>query len=364
MPFLAEGAQLIKSVSISKEFFNPSLGQTVQISLALLRSGLLSVTIIDRDGYSVSTLSAEKSVKAGNLSFVWDGKNKDGSVVPDEAYSVLIQLKTGDQLESYFPANKSLPEEKAELAYYDRKRAVISYRLPKPSRIHLQTGVAVVDPASKKVEGPVMATVVNQEPRASGWIAEHWNGFADSDSRIYVPDLLNFKLAIAATALPENSIIVVGNRKQIFIEYAAMRKGKSLLTHTDMDHHHHQGLSSHEDVSPSLTLRPQNASWSEKDQIWLAESDKLKILGHLGGQSAQTFSKQPGYLVIFVDGKEIQKISHPCSQDFEFEIPKVHLNSGPQIISANCASEYGTNSSVFLASCKEFRYEDFSEGAT
>jgi hypothetical protein len=186
---------------------------------------------MDRDGYCVATLSSEKPATAGDLSFVWNGKTQDGSIAPDEAYSILIQLTAGSKTEYYFPANKILPEEKVELGYYDRKRAVISYRLPKACRVHLQAGVAVVDPASKRVEGPVMATVVNRAPRASGWIAEYWNGFADSDSRIYLPDLPNFKLAIAAAALPENSIVLVGNRKQTFLEYAAVRKGKSFLTY-------------------------------------------------------------------------------------------------------------------------------------
>jgi hypothetical protein len=342
----------IKSVSISREFFNPSLGQTVEISVILTHPGLLSVKILDRDGYPVTTLASDKKSQVGKTTFLWKGDGSEG-IVPNEAYSVWIELKVGNKKDHYFPANQPLTEEKAELGYYDRKRAVISFRLQKPSRVHLQTGVAVVDPVSKKVEGPVMATVLNREPRSSGWIAEYWNGFADSDSRIYVPDLPNFKLAVAATALPENSIIATGNRNQTFLEYATNRKGNSLFTYKAPEHHHHQGLTSLDDASPSLSLRPQNASWSEKEQTWTLQASQLKIRGRLSGESAASFSKQPGYLVLFVDGREIQKIMQPCSHDFEIEVPRNSLVAGTQIISANCASEYGPTAVFSLRLKKE-----------
>ncbi len=44
----AEAVRLIKSVAVSKEHFNPSLNETVALSLNISKAGLLDVKIIDR----------------------------------------------------------------------------------------------------------------------------------------------------------------------------------------------------------------------------------------------------------------------------------------------------------------------------
>ena len=344
----------IRSVSISREFFNPSIGQTVEISFDIGRSGLLSLKIIDRDGYVVKTLIYEKKIEKGKCKFSWDGETNDGTVIPDESYSLWIELKSNSGTDIYFPGNHVLAEETAELGYYDRKRGIISYKLPKPARVHVQAGVATVDPTTKEVEGPVMATVVNRKSRSSGWIAENWNGFAESDSLIYIPDLQNFKLAVAATRLPENSIIATGNNKQGFMQYAAKRNGKSIFTFQTLKHHqHHQGLTSLEDSSPSLVLQPQNAQWIEQEKMWVIKESSLKIRGRLDGDTALSFSKQPGSLILFVNGREVQKMNQPCSNDFQIEIPEGRLSFGNQIIAANCASEYGPTAAFSLRVIKK-----------
>src|SRR5262249_11798245 len=152
--------------------------------------------------------------------------------------------------------------------YYSRSRAIISYNLLKSARVHLQAAVAVSDPVTKQQIGPVMATIVNRAPRGPGEVAEFWNGFADGDCNIYVPELPNFKLAIAATELPENSIIALGNRQQDFVGSVASRNGSSLFTYTTTTHSHHEGLSALDDVAPQLRAKPENSEWVPNQHGW------------------------------------------------------------------------------------------------
>src|SRR5438270_9138710 len=86
----------INNVSVSKEFFLPSVGQTVQISFSVNRSGTVTVLLLDPDGFPVRTLAQNKAVKAGPLTLDWDGRNTDGQIVPGESYSLKIDFSSND----------------------------------------------------------------------------------------------------------------------------------------------------------------------------------------------------------------------------------------------------------------------------
>src|SRR3990172_5316456 len=133
-----------------------------------------------------------------------------------------------------------------------------------------------------------MKTIVNREPRPAGTVAEHWNG-CTSESEIYVPDLPNFAVAIAATTLPENSVITTGNREKTFLEGTANRTGNSLFTFQPKDHHHHQRLTSVQDTSPDIELRPTNAKWSKQARLWTTSGQTLMLSGSLKGLAAPAF---------------------------------------------------------------------------
>ena len=82
----------ISRVELSRPFFNPFLGQKIEISFAIARPGELAVLVLDRDGFPVRTLRAGARVDPGKFSIDWDGRSDVGEVVPDEAYSLKIDL--------------------------------------------------------------------------------------------------------------------------------------------------------------------------------------------------------------------------------------------------------------------------------
>jgi hypothetical protein len=329
----------IRDVSVSRGFFNPSLGQTVRISLKLAHAGKLSILILDRDGYPVRSLVANKPTPAGQLSVPWDGKDDRGEVVPDEAYSTRIDFAGAGRRSSYFPGNQPPHGYDVPPTYYDRRGGILAYRLEGPARVHLQAGCAMIDPKTKEPVGPVLKTVVNREPRLGGSVVESWNGY-DESGTIFVPDLPHFVVGIAATALPDNSIITIGNRKTTFLERAAHRRGHSLFSVRDTNHHHHLGLTALQDVSPPLEIRP-DADWSQKSRRWKVRGTDLTLAVSVTGLTASVFLGEPGEVTAYVDEKPVATQRRPENGRVVFRIPASKLPPGDHVIAVNWISDYG-----------------------
>jgi flagellar hook assembly protein FlgD len=328
----------IQRVTIAKMTINPTAHQTTDIDVFFAESGRATVLIIDRDGYRVRTLAADVPIKAGKTDWLWDGRNDHGVVVPDEAYSLKIDWRSRSKHATYFPGNTPAAMESVPIGYYDRRGGTLLYVLRQPSRVHVQGGSAVVDKQANVAEGPVLKTIVNREPRAVGTIAEHWDGY-DASGGIYLPDLPNFVISIAATPLPENSIITIGNKTASFFRQAASRKARSLFTYTARSHTHHAGLNAAADVSPDLSIRPKSLTWSARERAWIAEGADITFSVKPTGPTAETFLRQPGRLFTFINYKPAGD-RKPIPDD-KITFPIADLRCGANTISINWRSDYG-----------------------
>jgi len=347
IPGYSEAPIAIRSVSISRPFFNPGLGQEVRISFDLAHAGRLTLLVVDRDGFPVRRLRDDSPVSAGAMSLSWDGRDDRRAVVPDEAYSFKIDLAGAEGASTYFPANTVAKDFPVTTQYYDRRSAILSYQLPSPARVHIQAGTAKVGPDKKITPGPVLKTIVNREPRPAGAVIENWNGL-DEGRATYVPDLPGFAVAIAASALPENAVITTGNRGVSFLEYALRRTGGSLLRLSSTDHAHHHGLSALEDVAPGLRLVPLNATWSASSRSWRSEGSSLRISVSLQGPSSPHFAKQPAELVVHVDDRLVTTLSAP-KDGMTFRIPLRSVAPGSHEVAVNWASAFGP---VAVGTCR------------
>ena len=330
----------IESVTLSRPFFNPSFGQRLEVRISVIRNGLATVWVLDRDAFPIRRLASGKALRLGGVTLEWDGRDDLGRLVPDEAYSFRVELTAGDRTESYFPAGLPVEEFSVREISHDPVHAVLRYRLPAPSRVHLQVGCSREDPATGVV-GPVLKTVVNRQPRASGPVVEHWNGL-DESGAISVPNLPHFVISLAATPLPENSVITVGNRSVSFLEYAARRTGKGFLTGSEgvAEHAHHKGLTALDDVSPALRLSPRDAIWAPREKAWRVRDDAVTLSVSLEGPSSPSFSRQPGGVLVFVDEGLAQRL--PATEPpFEIRVPIGKLPAGVHRIAVNWVSEYG-----------------------
>jgi hypothetical protein len=281
----------IRSVTVDRHSLNVAAGENATVTIDFAQAGRASVVVVDRDGYAIRTL-ADAQPAHGAVAFHWDGHDDSGQLVADEAYSLKIDWRGAKGTDTYFPANTPATMSAIEARSYDRRTATLVYNLPGPSRVHIQAGTAAIDPKTKKLVGPVMKTLVNREPRAGGTIAEHWNGY-DESGAIFIPDLDNFVVAIAATPLPEGSIITFGNRQRRFVDTLSTRRGVSLFTNRQR-REHHAGLPTADDVSPSLTIEPLNAAWSSAERAWIMSgSGALQLRLAVKGPTAEAFRRHP-----------------------------------------------------------------------
>jgi flagellar hook assembly protein FlgD len=334
-----DSARVVGPVTISKNFFNPSRGQSLTISFDVSKPGRLSVVVLDRDGLLIRRLAESIDVQAGRQSFQWNGRAENGEFVPDEAYSLKIDLKGSDWSDSYFPANQSAENFTVKATYYDRAGGILAYDLKTASRIHIQAGIGTLDKSGQNANGPVLKTIVNREPRIAGPIIESWDGFDESNTiRIY--DLPNFLVGIAATALPADSIITVGNTARPFVEWAAARSGTSLFTHKSDSHAHHAGLATLQDVAPRLRLTVPDGRLRASDQTWLVPADRpIQIALAVEGPSAATFSSGSLRHLVFVDQAVHLDATGPMRR--AASIPTARITPGPHILAVNVATGNG-----------------------
>src|SRR6266542_586800 len=280
----------LRVTRVSKPFFNPSLGQDVAITVALPATGRLTALVVDRDGYPVRYLFRDEQVATGEHVLRWDGRDATGAIVPDEAYSLKLDLLAGKSRLTYFPAHRPpVAAQTLRVRSYDPRAGIVSYELPVPSRVHIQAGSAVVS-STGKPEGPVLKTVVDEQPRIAGSVVESWNGF-DESGTIYVPDQPHFVMSLVAAPLPENSIITVGNRARTFLEYVAHRHGTSLVS-SQVAHANHAGLQAIDDVAPPLRLT-------------ISDGAPVRIIAELQGPIAARFARRSEQIEIFVAGKRV-----------------------------------------------------------
>jgi FlgD Ig-like domain len=334
-PRIAGSASAIGTVSLQRETFNPTAGDTVDLSVTFRMAGNASVRVVDRDGFVVRTIAAMRPVQ-GSCSFHWDGRDDGGRTVADEAYAFRIEWVNAKSRELWFPADRPSMPVSISPRYFDRRSGTLAYTLPHASRVHIQAGTAVFDAQGKAIDGPVLKTIVNREPRSGGTVAEHWNGFDDRGG-VFVADLEGFAVSIAAAPLAEGTVIAYGNHQRTFVAEAAKRRGASLFSHRHAASEHHAGLATLDDVSPSLRVEPLNATWSAPERVWVVRGDTVRLRLSLSGPTAAAFARQPSRIHRFINGRRVGE-TVPVGKIVE--VPLQHDES-VQRVSINWRSEWG-----------------------
>ena len=168
----------------------------------------MTIDVIDARGNRVRRLAENERVPAGKTVHEWNGRNDDGEIASDEAYSLDVSLVFGKHRESYSPGRQRPGEVSVSAPTYDARSGIVSYRLASPARVYLTAG------GRKEEYSPAQSVriLLNRQPRIAGALVESWNGLDDA-GKLYLPELRDFSLRAEAEGLPENAIITIGNRK-------------------------------------------------------------------------------------------------------------------------------------------------------
>lgn len=201
-------------VALSATSFNPSRGDKIECRYNLSRDARVTVKVFDADQELVRTLVADTQKESGQNKEIWDGKDLDGVIVPNEAYFFNIEAEDSEDHRVVYDPIAFSGGESADLSHgqFDRDNGTLSYKLSQPSRVLLRAGI----PGSA-----LFKTIVDWQPRAAGEITEYWNG-KDENNLIDVWNAQNHLLILTYMTLPDTSVITVGNEKY---EYRAYKRG-------------------------------------------------------------------------------------------------------------------------------------------
>ena len=192
----------ISEVFVHPRVFNPSRGEKVTIGFKVSRPSKVRVRVLDSEMNLVRDLSGGIWQEVHKI--IWDGRDLMGRVVPDEAYTFAIEAMDRSRGSAFYdPFGRFDGEETLALkVVYAEARGVVSYHLPRESRVLIRVGIP---------KGPLLKTILPWQPRQAGYHEEPWDG-KDESGALYLSQMRGYKLSAEAIPLVEHSVITVGHR--------------------------------------------------------------------------------------------------------------------------------------------------------
>lgn len=196
----------LSDVRLDQNAFDPSHGQTLHLSYTLAKPTQVEIRIFDPDGGLIRTLAEGIDQAAGRAQHTWDGRDDTGKVVPDEAYTFVIETADGAL---YDPTTFSGGEVDDLTDVGFDSSGTVSYQLPAPARVLIRLGIR---------NGPMYRTLVDWKPRPAGKVNEYWDGF-DQDRLVKLQGHEDFSALVTYATLPEATVITYGNQDETYREY-------------------------------------------------------------------------------------------------------------------------------------------------
>jgi len=205
----------VKFLPWDRHEFSPILGQKFSIPISLGKDMNVTVEIYTPDGALIRTLGGDKYLKKGRHLFEWDGKDQNGTVVPDEAYNLVLRAVGHDGNVTVFdPRKLSGGVVQRNLDPRVGRDGKIVYRLESPSRVMIRLGVK---------GGALLRTLVTWKAKNSGKNIQVWDGY-DQDHLIKVSRNRKLEIALAAFSLADDTVLTTGNRALDYFQYCKNRK--------------------------------------------------------------------------------------------------------------------------------------------
>jgi len=181
--------------------FSPARGEIYSIPFTLKEPARVEIAITGPDRQIVRTLDSQAVLEPGTHELVWDGRDDNGELVPDEAWVPVAKATGAAGGARIDPWAYSGGEILEDLATRIGPQGAISYRLPVPARVLIRVGIE---------GGPMLATLADWVPHAAGRNIQHWNGF-DADGVADLRGEPGLSLLVTAFALPDHAILTFGN---------------------------------------------------------------------------------------------------------------------------------------------------------
>ena len=220
LPFRAysdNGKPPISITDVSRSF-SPIRNEAAEIHLSTTSAGTIELEVIEPDDNVVTRLVSEVT-ESGTHTLIWNGRDDNQQIVPDEAFRFRANLlgKDGQIIGTDDPALETGGELLANVRPTLGENSV-GFSLSHSSRVLVRLGL--------KEGGPMMRNLLRWEPRAAGKNRVAWDGLDGSG----VVDLRadpKLTAMVMAYKLPEKSTITHGNTK---INYRQWFEENNFLT--------------------------------------------------------------------------------------------------------------------------------------
>jgi len=326
---------IIEMGSYKTQEFSPSLKQTFTIPFTLKTDATVKIDIYTPDNNLIYTLKS-KALTQGQHRLVWEGKDNNGTVVPNEAYNIVITAKSKTDTQIIDPRMTGGVILKNLQTKID-KVGNISYSLAKPARVLVRVGME---------NGPMLRVISNWIPKNRGKIRQKWN-MKDSDHIVDI-SILDFAISVSAFTLPEYAIITTNNTAIDYLSYYKQQnftcntlpQEKQILKRGD------EGISKHfytcriKDRAPRITLTLPKAKKNDQNISILENGKRTLVKVTMHPEDEAILEKAKYEVSFFVDhqfSSEEELGYMPISWSFN---PNA-LEKGEHILTVNVSSFSG-----------------------
>lgn len=80
---------------LSQNYFNPAAGDTLGIDVLIGQGGEVKILVFNMLAEEVEKL-VDQSMNPGSYHFTWDGRNRNGDIVGNAVYLVVIEQPSGN----------------------------------------------------------------------------------------------------------------------------------------------------------------------------------------------------------------------------------------------------------------------------
>ncbi|SFV64280.1 hypothetical protein MNB_SV-13-2099 [hydrothermal vent metagenome] len=333
--------EIIEMIPYKNSEFSPSLNEKFSIKFELKKDTEVEIDIYTPDNNLIRSLHS-KVLKKGKNSIEWDGKDSNGTIVPNEAYNIVVKAD-----KEILDFRKTGGEIVKDLQSHVDKQGHISYRLSKPSRVLVRVGVE---------NSSMLRVISNWIPKNRGKVLQRWS-MRDKDNIVDISKL-KYAVSVSAFTLCDYSIITNNNKKENYISYFQRNKlkcntipnEKQILKRGD------RGISKHfygcriQERDPRLELKIPKAKTDKQDIPILSNGKRTLIKVTMNPEDEAILEKVKYEVSFFVDfefSSEEELGYMPISWNFN---PN-GLKKGKHILTVNVSSfsgQVGVKSLEFL----------------
>ncbi|EPD51260.1 hypothetical protein HMPREF1210_01858 [Paenisporosarcina sp. HGH0030] len=180
-------------------FFTSDGKQT--FSYKLSKPGIVTIQLFKNDNL-VSTIEQNVPKSQGNQSFVWDGKDQSGTILPDGQYSYKISIVDAYNLSQTYKGIMNIALTQIEIQYptvvqfIDDDTAEIFYKLSQQANVTIE-----IYEGNAKIR-----TIISDKKTDKGINHFIWDGYDDNGDLVYSDELI-YKIKVINTSGNEQTVL-------------------------------------------------------------------------------------------------------------------------------------------------------------